>query len=151
MRAIRVEDEMQMMMDFYPDIFPTRKHCLDHLFCVLGNGYHWVDGELVDEDSVYANRYSLKAPIEKASPSDEWHHQRLVEAEKVWKEIWGEDYKVTAQNAKYNFEWYVNHYDVMSTNLFNYPDNIKPDWLAAIEECKHLLREDGILKEEVDK
>jgi hypothetical protein len=27
--------------------------------------------------------------------------------------------------------------------LFNYPDDIKPDWLAAIEECKSMLIEDG--------
>jgi hypothetical protein len=28
-------------------------------------------------------------------------------------------------------------------HLFNYPDDIKPDWLAAIEETKMLLKEDG--------
>ena len=28
-------------------------------------------------------------------------------------------------------------------HLFNYPKDIKPDWLAAIEETKTLLREDG--------
>lgn len=27
--------------------------------------------------------------------------------------------------------------------LFNPPDDIKPDWAAAIEECKQMLREDG--------
>ena len=27
--------------------------------------------------------------------------------------------------------------------LWNYPEDIKPDWAAAIEECKSLLREDG--------
>ena len=32
------ENTLQWMMDFYPDLFPTRKHCLDHLFCVIGNG-----------------------------------------------------------------------------------------------------------------
>jgi hypothetical protein len=27
--------------------------------------------------------------------------------------------------------------------LFNYPDDIKQDWLDAIEECKQMLIEDG--------
>ena len=27
--------------------------------------------------------------------------------------------------------------------LWNYPEDIKPDWLAEIEETKTLLREDG--------
>ena len=28
--------------------------------------------------------------------------------------------------------------------LYNYPDNIKPDWKALIEECKQILIDDGI-------
>ena len=28
--------------------------------------------------------------------------------------------------------------------LYNYPDNIKPDWKALIEECKQMLIDDGI-------
>ena len=27
--------------------------------------------------------------------------------------------------------------------LWNYPEDIKPDWAEAMEECKILLREDG--------
>ena len=27
--------------------------------------------------------------------------------------------------------------------LFNYPDNIKPDWLEALNECRKLLTDDG--------
>lgn len=29
---------------------------------------------------------------------------------------------------------------------FNYPDDIKPDWLELLTECRHLLKDDGILK-----
>ena len=28
--------------------------------------------------------------------------------------------------------------------LYNYPEDIKPDWLAVIEECTQLLINDGI-------
>ena len=46
---MRAEDTLQYMADFYSELFPTRKHALNHLFCVIGNGYKWIDGELVDE------------------------------------------------------------------------------------------------------
>lgn len=44
---MKAEETLQYMADFCSDIFPTRKHALDHLFCVIGNGYDWVNGELV--------------------------------------------------------------------------------------------------------
>lgn len=49
---MRAEDQLQYMADFYPELFPTRKHALNHLFCVLGNGYDWINGELIDDDSI---------------------------------------------------------------------------------------------------
>lgn len=134
-----------MMMDFYPDIFPTRKHCLDHLFCTLGNGYKWVNGELVDDDNPYTNRYKLQKHIKHAEPNDEFHYSKMREMEVRWKKIWGDEYKITKNNAKYHFCWYVDKNSVFDCKLFNYPDDIKPDWLAAIEECKQLLRDDGVL------
>lgn len=30
-------------------------------------------------------------------------------------------------------------------HLFNYPKNIKPDWLDAINECRAMLIEDGFV------
>ena len=56
---MRAEDTLQFMADFYPSIFPTRKHCLNHLFCTIGNGYRWVKGELVEDDDKKYNRYRL--------------------------------------------------------------------------------------------
>ena len=70
---MRAEEELQFMSDFYPDVFPTRKHCLNHLFCVIGNGYKWVNGELVDEDGKYKNRYTLKEAVKKAEFRNEGH------------------------------------------------------------------------------
>ena len=28
--------------------------------------------------------------------------------------------------------------------LYNYPDDIKPDWKALLEECKQMLIDDGV-------
>lgn len=139
---MRAEDTLQYMTDFLPEIFPTRKHCLNHLFCVLGNGYKWVNGELIDKNSKYEKRYLLRNPIEKAEFSREgiW-----LDTSKTFKMIYeDEPNKIPIQ---YRFNWYIND----STNslykgckFYTAPDNIKPDWKALLEECKQLLIKDGI-------
>lgn len=42
------KDTIFRMMISHPRIFPTIGECLNHLFIVYGNGFDWVDGELVD-------------------------------------------------------------------------------------------------------
>lgn len=63
---MKAEETLQYMADFYSDIFPTRKHALNHLFCTIGNGYEWVKGELVDKSDSIKKRYKLVQKIEKA-------------------------------------------------------------------------------------
>ena len=45
---MKAEETLQFMMDFQGDSFYSRQKCLDQLFCTIGNGYSWVDGELVE-------------------------------------------------------------------------------------------------------
>ena len=47
---MKFEWTMQCMLDFHGDLFPTRKHCLNHLFCAYGTGYEWENGELINHD-----------------------------------------------------------------------------------------------------
>lgn len=143
---MRAETELQYMMDFYPDMFPTRKHCLNYLFCTIGNGYKWLKGELVDKDDTYSKRYALVEDIEHAEPRDYEQYEKLLELEEMKKKILGDAYVVTADNAKFNFVW-----DKPSKNyshLYNYPKNIKKDWKALLDECRQMLVEDGILTDE---
>lgn len=44
-----VELTIQEMFDDYPTLFKERADCLNHLFCTIGNGYHWENGELIDD------------------------------------------------------------------------------------------------------
>lgn len=134
---MKAEDTLQYMADFYPEIFPTRKHALNQLFCVLGNGFDWIDGELVDDDNKYEKRYKLIKPITKAEfPNEEdWNRQR-----KFYEELYeDEENKIP---IKYQFEWYPLCEKL--SKLYNYPDDIKPDWKELLEECRQMLREDGI-------
>lgn len=134
---MRAEDTLQFMVDFYPDIFPTRKHCLDHLFCVIGNGYEWVDGELVDADNKYEKRYKLRKPIKKAEFENE---QSWLDNNRFYTELYdGEEDRIP---WKWRFDWYP-----LSKNyskLYNYPEDIKDDWMSLLEECKQMLIADGI-------
>ena len=135
---MRAEDTLQYMADFYPDIFPTRKHCLDHLFCVIGNGYEWVNGELVDDDNTYEKRYKLRKPIKKAEFWQEeiWNHMY-----EFYHELYDLD-ETQKIPMKYNFSWYPLSRKYSA--LFTYPEDIKDDWKALLEECKQMLIADGV-------
>lgn len=134
---MRVEDTLQYMADFYPDIFPTRKHCLNHLFCVIGNGYEWVNGELVNKDNKYEKRYKLKKPIKKAEFNRE---EQWYEMQQFYRSLYAlEEQKIP---IKYSFEWYP--FSKKFSALFTYPEDIKDDWMALIEECKQMLIADGV-------
>ncbi len=134
---MRAEDTLQFMADFYPSIFPTRKHCLNHLFCTIGNGYRWVKGELVDEDGKFEKRYSLVKPMEKAEFA---HEQRWWDRYHLEQEMHEEMGKQI--NPNYFFEW--SRASREYSYLYHYPKNIKPDWKALLEECRQMLKEDGV-------
>lgn len=115
---MKVEQTIQLMQDKYSDLFYNRKSCLDHLFCVIGNGYEWINGELVDpDDKDYIKEYSIKN-IKKAEFNEDLD-----------------------ENKEYN--WYPLSKEY--SYLYNYPENIKEDWLEAINECKKMLLDDGII------
>lgn len=135
---MRAEDTLQYMADFYSDIFPTRKHCLDFLFCVVGNGYEWVNGELISEDDKYEKRYKLRHPIEKAEfkKEAEWVHMNKLYAH--IKEL-DNTFNIPLQ---YRFSWYP--LSKKYSALFTAPEDIKEDWKILLEECKQLLLENGI-------
>ena len=134
---MRAEDTLQFMADFYPSVFPTRKHCLNHLFCAIGNGYRWVKGELVEDDDKKYNRYRLVKPVRKAEFEDErdwWVRYRfeLEMHEETGKRI----------NPDYFFEWSQPSREY--SYIYHFPKNIRPDWKALLEECRQMLKEDSV-------
>lgn len=144
---MKAEATLQYMSDFYPRIFPTRKHALNQLFCVLGNGMEWINGELVNKDSKYLKRYKMIEEIERAEfPFEEdWY-----ENHEFYTDLYESCDKTEKIPFEYQFEWYPLCTGKHGSKLYNYPKNIKPDWKALLEECKELLRKDGIHVEEVN-
>lgn len=130
---MRAEDTLQFMMDFQGGLFYNRQKCLDHLFCTVGNGYDWVNGELV-EDSMdteeLLSRWKLISPIEHAEPTD-----KVVMVGKMKEDM-------LKRRKLDNPKWYPLSKEY--SYLYNYPDDIKPDWKAVLEECKQMLIDDGI-------
>ena len=130
---MRAEDTLQFMMDFQGSLFHSRQKCLDQLFCTIGNGYSWVDGELVEDSldtKTLLSRWKLVTPIEHAEPT--WGVSELGKMkEDILKRRCIEDQKWYPLSKEYSY-------------LYNYPDDIKPDWKALLEECKQMLIDDGI-------
>lgn len=130
---MRAEDTLQFMMDFQSDLFYSRQKCLDHLFCTIGNGYDWVNGELVENDrdtKVLLSRWQLVEPIKYAEPTE-----NVVVVGRIKEDGW----------KRRNIEvpkWYP--LSKRFSYLYNYPDDIKPDWKALLEECRQMLIDDGI-------
>lgn len=175
---MNVELTIQEMFDKYPTLFKERADCLNHLFCVIGNGYSWVDGELVlNEDEITKkelkrlesrlvdgkafqyNKLSLKAEamLYLKETIDEGFYdnfpakvtEELIEArKKTIDKLPDNVYHRNPREKRWGF--YINipgkeriDYGRKYAKLWNYPTDIKPDWLEAIEECRLLLREDG--------
>ena len=130
---MRAEDTLQFMMDFQGSLFHSRQKCLDQLFCTIGNGYSWVDGELVEDSldtKTLLSRWKLATPIEHAEPT--WGVSELGKMkEDILKRRGIEDQKWYPLSKEYSY-------------LYNYPDDIKPDWKALLEECKQMLIDDGV-------
>lgn len=130
---MRAEDTLQFMMDFQGNLFYNRQKCLDQLFCTIGNGYSWVDGELVEDSldtKTLLSRWKLVTPIERAEPT-----KSVIEVDGIRESMFK---RRNLDNPK----WYP--LSKKYSYLYNYPDNIKPDWKALIEECKQMLIDDGI-------
>lgn len=130
---MRAEDTLQFMMDFQGDEFYNRQKCLDHLFCTVGNGYDWVNGELVEntrDTDELLSRWKLVKPIEYAEPTE-----NVIEVGRIREDMYNR------RNLEVS-KWYPLSKEY--SYLYNYPENIKPDWKALLEECKQMLIADGI-------
>ena len=141
-----LEQQIQTMYEKYPDLFQTRKQCLDHLFCVVGNGYEWHNGELVHYDCVnetWDNEfiYELDENGKSKEPMefDEWFEE-TTKILKEMLEIFPNDDNI--KNSIEKYQWYP--LSKTYSYLYNYPKDIKEDWLKGIEETKQLLKEDGV-------
>ena len=86
------------------------------------------------------NKMSLQA--ESIHYFNEYHKREMNEIEREY--FAGlPDNVYHKRERKYRWYFYLGGYSTNFAYLFNYPSDIKTDWLAGIEECKSMLIEDG--------
>ena len=167
-----LELTIQDMFDRYPGLFKDRSDCLNQLFCVIGNGYEWRNGELYcighDEDDNSAREQELLSHLVNGKAYQ--HNKLSLRAEAMYyaefrrskyqndcpdeiqKELDKADTKYFSSlpdNVYHKhpraqrWYFYLAGYCTDFAKLFNYPQNIKQDWLDGIQECKMMLIEDG--------
>lgn len=137
MKNMRAEDYLQFMMDFQGDIFYSRQKCLNHLFVSIGNGYVWENGCLVEDDAetrALLNRWQIITPVEIATP-----RPSCVEKNRIYVDMCSRK----GFDVKKGFpKW--GQLSKEYSYLYNYPDDIREDWLALVNECKQMLIDDGV-------
>lgn len=127
------------MFDNYPDLFATRKECYNHLFCVIGNGCVWKRGQVVRCDG-----YDKPEKLVIQEEHDDYASACLVplakQTEENVKKHDAEMEILRRAGVKEPFWYPLSEYSLIN----RVPEDVKPDWKAAVEECRRMLKEDGI-------
>lgn len=160
---MKPERTLQKMYDEYPKLFPVRQQALDHLFCVIGNGYSWYKGEVVSDNELFIwdnklERYIIdpdykideEPDIISTPPKTE---EEYKEEKKKWRMLLAklrhchnpetsieEHYKDLEHDFR---KWYPSLSKDYSL-IYTVPDDVTPEWKTLVEECKEMMRKDGI-------
>lgn len=171
---MNVELTIQEMYDEYPDLFKDRADCMNQLFCTIGNGMQWRNGELVTIDDGYRTGEEIETLESHLVEGKAFQHNKLTvqdvllyfgiyktreEIPDALRERFPDDRYHRYLRAE---RWYFAKEAILLNRvhlqkiggtapcpsedyafLLNYPEDIKPDWLQAIEECRSMIQEDG--------
>jgi len=147
-----VETTLQDMYDNFPDLFSTRQECYNHLFCIVGNGYCWKWGQIVEDV------YGLEEN-EKLHEDDYLHPKVLKAVQSIYNIKMKQDedrelHELKRLNDLEDYNIDIGKYDpnkphwsrISQYSLINeIPFNIKPDWKQAAIECFKILENDGVI------
>lgn len=148
----KLNTEIKRMMEEYPMLFGTRIAALHHLFCVLGNGYHWEENGIL----VYSPRLR-ETPKQKEARRKE-SERSYNETRKRFLEL-GVKIPTYKQSQKENLEeakqpitrCYPFEFPDKFGHVNNIPNNIPSDWLAGIRETmKWAVTAEPLSKDTVD-
>jgi hypothetical protein len=152
---LRLQKTIERSMSRYPSLYASRTGVLDHMYCVIGGGHEWIDGEI---------RYDRERRRRKGDPREAFRPFRDVKAELAWKKLVGErvsswDLEWTRESVKHHNEQAKlildnikvlsrthdprTHYYPLSqySHIMNVPDNVRTDYLkGALEVVGLILR-----------
>lgn len=151
----------------YPSIFPNALSVYDHLFCTIGNGYEWENGQLVDgkdkaitiEEAVVKQIQDLiDDPIERFTVFEDFdfgtakkilnaHYKRII---KYVKMIFDTDNRMKDFSFDVIDEEFISKvfddkcklYPLSKySHICNIPDDVQYDWLMAAKKMYDIIIE----------
>ncbi len=138
-------DTIRELLLEYPSLFKSRGDVLHHLFCVIGNGYEWVDGELVSRYS--DDRSSFTNPTDRAidriltrlrlnlADDARSNNSHVIDVELSYKALAEINYARNAIDIRlnnYTFEGSLYPACPDYAKLWNYPDDLSYDWMMEL-------------------
>lgn len=149
---MNLEETIQSCFDNYPTLYQTREQVLNQLFCVIGNGYEWINGELVNDNDKKPinNLYNGKAKqyniITKGKyrkmlfdeiKSDKENYKILTDILKEKGKTLEDKFltpKSDDNELQFKIDKSIYPLCIEYSKMFNYPNDIKEDWLNGIRE-----------------
>lgn len=143
-----VKQTLKFCMLRYPTIFPNPVDVLIHLFCSIGTGYEWFNGELVDfhtseeEMNISTMKYPEKRSVDPALAELETSiGLTLKDQAKHIQMKFVEDNIDTIVNANKTNTYFgrerggygiTKDIHIKYANAFSFPDTIKEDWAKTL-------------------
>jgi hypothetical protein len=122
-KLITVEETFYNCFKYWDSIFKTRLDVIDHLFFVIGNGYEWLDGALINT-----------SPEDYLSSKED---ERLLSLLETLGQKKDKTRPLPDDGLSVSF-YPVSKY---CSNICKIPDDIKPDWLVLCKEAAVILRD----------
>lgn len=159
-----LKNTIARMVTYYPMLFQDRVQCLDHLFCVIGNGYKWNKGQLVVPAYLREEEMRIKFRADDR-PTEEQTIEMQLQVQTPKKTKGFPEYKLNSFTQYMLVSYFRQHralknvdkitspgfHEWVSPNYQFYPlceyskmlclpKNIQPDWLAGAEETLALVK-----------
>lgn len=142
-----VADTFWQAFNLYPSLFQTRADVINHLFFVIGNGYRWSNGELIDDDPAMTLEQITETRIARALKNFSGVEFRQSVARILGDPVPTEEEALEEQLNK-EFAHKVGpikgkpriYYPVCGySEICNVPNDVRPDWLRLAREACRLL------------
>lgn len=127
----------------FPLLFPNRTAVLEHVFCVIGNGYEWSkDGNVVPNDFYERELWDKDEELTRIEEDLEAYGPVLQEALRpAMMESYREELSVVEQ-VDQRIHQTPPITDIYPQSdyalLMNVPENVTPEWRAAADEAREL-------------
>ena len=138
------------MLTQYPSIFPDKSACYRHLFLVNGNGYEWIDGELVDVCPSKTGPDFKNENEEVERQHGDCHYRSESMDNRIRLDVRrynmliqfaldNIDMIMDSEHVEFKSDIFVTYSGWEFCKLMQMPDDIKPDWLEAVRDVRWAL------------